>query len=254
MLEFLHYLGLPEVASEHGPALDQMLALVHWMMFILFFIWGPFFVYTLIRFSKKRNPKASYIGAKGRLSSLQEIGVVLAEIVLLIAFAIPAWATLKEDFPKEEEAVVVHVVGEQFAWNIHYPGPDGVFGQRSAELVNAATNPLGLDFDDPNGMDDIITVNDLHLPVDKPAIIHITSKDVIHSFGLNTMRIKQDAIPGLDIPVYFRPVKTGNYEINCAQLCGLGHYRMRGKFTVHSQADYDAWVQQMLDELQEYGR
>ncbi len=254
MLELLKALGLPEVASQHGPELDYMLALVHWLMLILFVIWTPYFIYVLIRFRKKKNPKASYTGAKGKLSTVQELGVVLAEVVLLFAFAIPAWATLKQDFPDEKEAVVVHIIAEQFAWNIHYPGADGIFGTRKPEFVNTATNPVGLDLNDPNGLDDIVTVNELHLPVNKPAIIHLTSKDVIHSFGLNPMRVKQDAIPGLDIPVYFTPVKTGSWEINCAQLCGLGHYRMRGKFYVDTPADYDAWMHQMWQELQEYGR
>ncbi|MCI0530533.1 MAG: cytochrome c oxidase subunit II [candidate division Zixibacteria bacterium] len=254
MPELNQLLGLPEVASAHGPELDYMLELVHWLMLILFVIWAPFFIYTLFRFRQSKNPKASYSGAKGRLSTTQEIGVVVAEVILLAAFAIPAWAELKDDFPDEKDAVVVHVVGEQFAWNMHYPGPDGVFGKRSAERVDPTNNPMGLDFNDPNGMDDIITINELRLPVNKPAIIHLSTKDVIHSFSLIPMRIKQDAIPGLNIPVYFTPVKTGKWEINCAQLCGLGHSKMRGIFYVNSQDEYDAWMTRMLEELREYGR
>ncbi len=258
MPELNQLLGIPEVASKHGPELDYMLELVHWLMLILFLIWTPVFIYTLFRFRQSKNPKASHTGAKGRLSTIQEIGVVIAEVVLLLAFAIPAWAELKDDFPDEKDAIVVHVVGEQFAWNVHYPGPDGVFGKRSPEKIDLATNPLGLDLQDPDGMDDIITIGQLNLPVNKPVIVHVLSKDVIHSFSLIEMRVKQDAIPGLDIPVYFTPTKITpegvRWEINCAQLCGLGHSTMRGFYKIMSQEDYDAWMQKELDLLKEYGR
>ena len=208
----------------------------------------------LYRFRQSKNPKASYHGAQGKLSTYQEVGVVVAELVLLFAFAIPAWSSYKTDFPSTAESTVVHVIGEQFAWNFHYPGPDGKFGKRSVEMVDATDNPLGVDWTDPNSMDDITTINELHLPVDKPVIVHISSKDVIHSFGLNAMRVKQDAIPGLTIPVYFTPIKTGKYDISCAQLCGLGHYRMKGMMTIHTDEGYVAWTKQMMDEIEEYGR
>ena len=96
------------------------------------------------------------------------------------------------------------MVGEQFAWNIHYPGPDGKFGRTDIKLVSA-DNPLGLDRTDPNAKDDITTINQLNLPVDRPVLVHLSSKDVIHSFGLYEMRVKQDAIPGMNIPVWFIP-------------------------------------------------
>ena len=137
--------------------------------------------------------------------------------------------------------VVFRVVSEQFAWNEHYPGSDGKFGRRDIKLV-AAENPLGLDKTDPDAKDDITTINQLNLPVDRPILVHLSSKDVIHSFGLIEMRVKQDAIPGMDIPVWFIPNKVGEFEIACSQLCGLGHYRMRGFVSVKSQADYDAWL------------
>lgn len=248
------FLGLPESASAHGAELDYMLGLVHWLMLILFVIWTPYFIYVLVRFRAKKNPKANYTGAKGRLAKVQEGGVIVAELVLLFVFAIPAWGVLKEDVPDRNNAVVVRVVGEQFAWNAHYAGADGVFGRRDIQLVDAQFNPLGVDFDDPNAKDDLILINELHLPVDKPAIIQLSSKDVIHSFSLNAMRVKQDAIPGIDVPVYFTPIKTGTYEISCAQLCGLGHYRMKGKLVIHTADEYQFWLRQMAQELEEYGR
>ena len=130
---------------------------------------------------------------------------------------------------------------EQFAWNIHYPGPDGMFGRTEVTRV-AADNPLGLDRRDPAAKDDITTINQLNLPVDRPVLVHLSSKDVIHSFGLFEMRVKQDAVPGLDIPVWFIPNKLGDYEIACSQLCGLGHYRMRGFISVKTDADFKAWL------------
>jgi cytochrome c oxidase subunit 2 len=231
-----------------------MLGLVHWLMLVLFVGWGAFFIYTLIRFRQSKNPRASYKGAVGRFSTIQEGGVVLAEVLLLFVFAIPAWAELKNDFPAAEEAIEIHVVGEQFAWNFHHAGPDGQFGRRDIEFIDTATNPLGLDLDDPAGSDDVITVNELHLPVNTPVILNISTKDVIHSFSLPNLRVKQDAIPGLTIPVWLEATETGRFDIGCAQLCGLGHYRMHGWITIHSDAEYADWVQNYLDELQEFGR
>jgi len=195
----------------------------------------------LFRFRKGANPRADYHGAKGKVSKMLEIGIVVVEAILLVFFAIPAWARRVSNFPPESSATVVRVVGEQFAWNVHYPGPDGKFGRTDVSLM-AADNPLGLDRNDPAAKDDITTINQLTLPVDKPVLVHLSSKDVIHSFGLYEMRVKQDAVPGLDIPVWFIPNRIGEYEITCSQLCGLGHYRMRGFVNIKSQADYEKFL------------
>jgi Heme/copper-type cytochrome/quinol oxidases, subunit 2 len=248
----LNWLGLPPAASAHAAELDNMTVLVHWLMLVLFVGWGLFFLFALFRFRRGANPTASYVGAKGKFAKGTEIVVAVIEIVLLIFYAIPAWATRVRAFPAESEATVVRVVGEQFAWNVQYPGPDGKFGRTDVNLV-AADNPLGLDKSDPDGKDDVTTINQLNIPVDRPVLVHLSSKDVIHSFGLYEMRIKQDAIPGMRIPVWFIPtvttadmrVKLGkpdfDYEITCSQLCGLGHFRMRGFVTVQSAADYKKW-------------
>jgi cytochrome c oxidase subunit 2 len=151
-------------------------------------------------------------------------------------------------FPSDSQAFAVRVVGEQFAWNVQYPGKDGKFGRTDPKLVSA-DNPLGLDRKDPNAKDDITTINQLNIPVDRPILVHLSSKDVIHSFGLYEMRVKQDAIPGLDIPVWFIPNRPGEYEITCSQLCGLGHYRMRGFMTVQKQADFDTWMADQVKQL-----
>jgi cytochrome c oxidase subunit II len=242
------WLGMPVQASAHAAEIDQMTVLVHWLMLVLFVGWGAFFIYVLFRFRKGANPKASYGGAKGKISKGLEVGVAVVEVILLVFYAIPAWAKRVKAFPSENEAVVVRVVGEQFAWNVHYPGPDGRFGRTDVTKVTA-DNPLGLDRTDPAAKDDITTINQLYLPVDRPALVHLSSKDVIHSFGLIEMRVKQDAIPGMSMPVWFVPSRVGEYEIACSQLCGLGHFRMRGFVTIQSDADYRKWYDDQQREL-----
>ena len=245
----LKLLGMPVPASTHAAELDQMSVLVHWLMLIMFVGWAVFFVFVLFRFRKSANPKASYTGAKGKISKGTEVAVAIVEVVLLVFYAIPAWAKRVKAFPAESEAVVVRVIGEQFAWNIQYPGPDGKFGRTDISLVSP-DNPIGIDRRDQAAKDDITTINQLNLPVDRPVLVHLSSKDVIHSFGLFEMRVKQDAIPGMQIPVWFIPNRIGEYEITCSQLCGLGHFRMRGFITIQSDADYKKWFDDQEKELQ----
>jgi cytochrome c oxidase subunit 2 len=132
-------------------------------------------------------------------------------------------------------------MGKQFEWQVIYPGADGRFGRCDVNRV-AADNPTGIDRSDEAAKDDIVSTNVLTLPVDRPILVHLSSQDVIHSFGLPEMRVKQDAVPGLSIPVWFIPNKVGEYEIACSQLCGLGHYRMKGFLNIKSDADYRAFL------------
>jgi cytochrome c oxidase subunit II len=255
-----NFLGIPAAASAHAGEIDQMLVLVHWLMFVLFVGWGAFFVFVLVKFRRGANPTASYVGAKGKFAKSTEVAVALIEVVLLVFYAIPAWAKRVTQFPSGSDAVIVRVVAEQFAWNIQYPGADGKFGRTDPKLVSA-DNPLGLDRKDPDAKDDVTTINQLNLPVGHPVLVHLSSKDVIHSFGLYEMRIKQDAVPGLEMPVWFVPTVTTadmrtqlknptfEYEITCSQLCGLGHYRMRGFITVQSDADYQKWMAEQVKAL-----
>ena len=303
------FLGLPFDASANGPLIDRIIILVHWLMLVLFAGWGSYFIYVLFRFRRSRHAKAEYHGVRSHASSYLEGVVALIEGVLLIGFAIPLWSMRVNDIPPESDATVVRIVAEQFAWNVHYPGPDGVFGKSDISLITSE-NPLGLDRNDPAAKDDIVTINQLNLPVGKPVVIHLSSKDVIHSFNLPLFRVKQDAIPGQSIRVWFTPTATtsdiqhalarkftvasGNVppemaslvtladytgkdgqvvlakgasltdevlpalrdagiaevivapdtptEIACAQLCGLGHFRMRGFITVQTPEEYKAWV------------
>jgi cytochrome c oxidase subunit 2 len=252
------WLGLPPLATTHGGQIDSLIGWIHIFMLVLFVGWGGFFTYCLIRFRRSRNPVASYQGSTSHASSYLEGGVLVIEMVLLFAFSIPLWAARVDHMPPQRDAVLVQVTGEQFAWNVHYAGDDGVFGRTDIKLLDLQSNPLGLDRTDPAAKDDVTTLNQLYLPVNKPAIVRLRSKDVIHSFGVPEFRVKQDAIPGLTIPIWFVPnvttaqmrTQTGNpefqYEIACAQLCGLGHARMRGFVTVQTDEEFRKW---MADEV-----
>ena len=233
-------LGLPPQASAHAADVDRLIVLLHWMMAILFVGWGAFFLYTLVRFRQSANPKADYAGVKSHNSSYLDVVLALVEAVLLIGFAIPAWATRVNQLPAEGESTVVHVVAKQFEWHIHYPGPDGMFGRTAIELITP-TNAIGLDRSDPAAADDLATINQFNMPVDKPVIVHLSTQDVIHSFAIAELRVKQDVIPGQEIPVWFVPTLTGNFEINCSQLCGLGHYRMRGFVSIQTESEFQDW-------------
>ncbi len=147
MLKFLNR-WLPVNGSAHGPEIDQLLALMHWLMAVLFVGWALYFVYVLFRFRAGRNPEASYTGTKSHFSTYIEVGVVVIEVILLVGFAIPAWARWVTPHMEDADALQVRVVGEQFAWNVQYPGADGIFGRRDIELVDSS-NPLGLDRSDP---------------------------------------------------------------------------------------------------------
>src|SRR4029453_6600023 len=152
--------------------------------------------------------------------------------------------------PQPENAVIIEVTAQQFMWNFHYAGADGKFGRTDLTLVDAgANNLIGLDEKDPNSKDDIVTANDMHIPINKPVIVRLRSKDVIHSFFLPNFRVKQDAVPGLAIEVGFTPTNSGAYEIACAELCGAQHYKMKANITVDaSDADFDTWLQARLKE------
>lgn len=149
---------LPAQASAHAAQLDTITLLVHALMFALLVGWGGVFIYSLIRFRRSRNPKADYGGARSRTSTYSEAAIVIAELILLVGFSIPAWATRTRDLPPEHEAIVVRVVAEQFACNVHYPGPDGKFGAADVKRV-AADNPLGLDPTSPEGKDDVLSLS-----------------------------------------------------------------------------------------------
>ena len=234
-------LGMPLVASEHGSGIDNLIWYVHILMGLLFVGWSAYFVFVLFRFNHKRNPKANYHGVRGHTSNYLEGAVALVEVILLVGLAIPLWARNVERPPVDEDTLEIHVAGRQFSWMARYPGPDGVLGALDKRYVTPE-NPWGVLPSDPHAPDDIEVVNEFIAPVNRNVIAHVTSLDVVHSFTIKPMRITQDAIPGMSVPVWFKPIREGEYMIQCAQLCGTGHYAMRGTFKVVSPEEYDEWI------------
>jgi cytochrome c oxidase subunit 2 len=233
---------LPLLASKEGADVDMLIKYVHLLMLALFVGWAAYFLYAVFRFRQKRNPKADYLGVTNHASNYIELAVVVVEGLLLFAFAIPLWAHAVDKFPEEKDSTVVRITGRQFNWIARYPGADGKFGSNRVDLVSAE-NAMGVDKSDPAAKDDVVVESsEVVVPVNKPVIAHISSLDVIHSFKVVPLRITQDANPGMSIPVHFTPTETNTYQIQCSQLCGNGHYSMKGIFKVLSQPDYDAWV------------
>ncbi len=239
---------LPPDVSVHGADVDLLMNMIHWFMLALFVGWSLFIVYCLVRFRQRTGHVAVYEPIKARLSKWLEVGVAVAEFVVLIGLAVPVWAQIKNittEFP--EDPLVVRVVAEQFKWLFHYPGRDGVFGATGAEHYSD-DNPAGLDYDDEAGIDDI-TVRGFHFPVGRPVIARLTAKDTIHSFKMPVMRVTQDAVPGMEIAVWFEAKETGRFQLGCAQLCGLGHYEMKADLVIESPEDFQSWLDEEHDYL-----
>ena len=236
-------LGMPVPAAVGAKPIDDLIVWVHYLMAVLFVGWVAYFLYVLWRFNESRHTRADHVGSKSPFPKYVEIGVVLAEVVLLVGIAIPLWGKNVQKFPDPKDAVVVQVQAQQFGWNFRYAGPDGKFGQQDMKLISDS-NLFGIDTNDPAGKDDVQYYNgNMHVVLNKPVLIYLSSKDVIHSFKVISMRVTQDAIPGLRIPITFTPNKLGRYQINCAQLCGGGHSSMSGGFVlVESQDDFDKWM------------
>jgi cytochrome c oxidase subunit 2 len=263
--------GLPIAASTYAGKIDFGIYLIHAAMIGIFVLWGIFFVYLLVKYRKQDGVPAVredhddtpakitipdsiskfpfaqllYKNSSELKSLAPDLVVMLFEIALIVFYALPVWSSIKMHMPDEKNAVVIKVVAEQFGWNVQYPGPDGTFARSKPELVHF-NNPLGIDRTDPDYADDVVVANEIHMPVNKPVLIKLTSKDVIHDFFVPEFRIKQDAMPGMEIPVWVEPNRIGHYELACAQLCGFGHSLMRGDVYVESQEDYEKWLKSRL--------
>ena len=236
-------LGIAPNAAESGYPIDTVLEMLHWFMLFLFLGWGGFYAFLLWKFQKKKNPKAQYFGVVSHFPTKVEGGILVFELVIMLSFAAPIWARRVDQFPTGPDVTHLRAVGQQYLWTFQYSGPDGKFGRRDPKLITAS-NQLGLDRKDPDAFDDLVSTGEMHVPVDHPVIIDVMSKDVIHDLCIPNMRAAQDAIPGMIIPVWFTPNKTGTYEIVCAQLCGANHSAMKGILVVESMADYKKWFQE----------
>ena len=244
--DILNFFWLPERASEHAELVDQMHGFVMWFMTFLFVGWSAFLIYVFTVFRASKGAKAKYHGVRGHASTHIEIGVCIVEAILLLGFAFPLWARQSEEYPMGTEVLRMRAVGEKFKWTFHYPGNDGVLGRVDHRLISA-TNPIGRDLLDPNGKDDFIT-GALQLPVGRPVIIDVRSKDVIHNLCLTVMRAAQDATPGVPAHLWFKPIKTGSWDIICGQLCGPGHSGMKAQMDVIPAPEFDTWMKSNSDD------
>jgi cytochrome c oxidase subunit 2 len=228
----------PVPISSLASAFDTQFTRTLWLVGFGFLLVQILLIYVLLRYRNRGRAPATFAG-NNRLE------LVWTAIIALLFFGIALMGmpifTVPHlgDAPHGAEIIEVHA--HQFAWNFRYPGPDGKFGRTSLQLISdAGGNPLGLDPADPAGKDDIVTAT-LRVPVDRDIELTLKSRDVVHDFFVRELRVKQDAVPGMDIPYRFRAQKTGAFEIACAELCGLGHSQMRAVLLVMPAADYDRW-------------
>jgi cytochrome c oxidase subunit 2 len=199
--------------------------------------------------SRDRGQKASFFEGNAAMEFIWTLATVIMFVGLGL-YGEHAWAEAHFQ-GAAPGALQLEVTGQQFAWNFRYAGPDGKFGGTKPELVSASSgNPLGLDPRDPASKDDIVSPV-AYVPVGHEVELLIRTQDVTHSFYVRELRLKQDAVPGMTIHMHFNPEVTGQYELACAELCGLGHYRMRSFVNVVSQEEYDKWVSDQETALQQ---
>ncbi|MFQ5701970.1 MAG: cytochrome c oxidase subunit II [Acidobacteriota bacterium] len=212
---------LPAQVSTYADGVDSLLRLIYYIVGGWFVLIHLLMIFMILRFRRREGRAARYLDGK----RLRENAWILLPCVLVVGMdfwidsrSSRVWDEIKESQPPSD--LTVRVTGKQFNWEMLYPGPDGVFGTQ----------------------DDLAMENSLHVPVHKVISILLESEDVLHSFFLPQMRLKQDAVPGRTIKLWFEATKPGRYEIACAELCGFGHTTMRGLLTVHTQRSWEKWV------------
>jgi cytochrome c oxidase subunit 2 len=252
--------SFPELVSQNGGDIDGLIIAVHLLMLVLFVGWIIYYFVALWKFRASSNPKADYKGVKSKtITNSIEGAVIVAELVLVVV-ATYYWnfyVNKSDDFSDDS---VIRVTAEQFAWSARYPGADGKLGAQSKTLVSGA-NPFGIDKTDPLGEDDIeVLQSDIVVPMkknkdgtSKSVTIDLASKDVIHCFKVLPLRVCQDVIPGLRIPIHFKPTKVGRYQVTCAQLCGDGHARMKGAVKVVDESEWDEWYKAEIEKKKPAG-
>ncbi len=213
----IKYFWLPEGISTFSPRIDFLFTLIFWITAVVWALVTIAMIVFMVKYRARPGRRATYIEGNPRL----EVLWTTVTAVILIALAMlsrSTWANIKEQGPPGD--VFYKVTAKQFNWEITYPGPDGKLGTK----------------------DDVTVENDFHVPVNKVVRIELTSKDVIHSFFVPWIRLKQDAVPGRIIHVWFDAIKKGEYEIPCAELCGFGHSGMKGTLYVQSEEDFQHWL------------
>jgi cytochrome c oxidase subunit 2 len=242
---------LGESASEQGKGVDTLIYVTLAITGFVFVITQVLLFWFAFKYQEKEGKTAFYFPHNNKLEVIWTVIPAIA-LTILVAFGLKHWFQLTSEAPKD--AAVVEITGKQFNWIYRYPGKDGQLGRRDFKNIDPAKgNELGVDWNDPLSKDDFIPT-ELHLVVGKPVKFVIGSRDVIHDVGLPHFRLKMDAVPGIPTTLWVTPrfttkemkEKTGNpdftYEISCDQMCGSGHYSMRGVIVVETQEEYDKWV------------
>jgi cytochrome c oxidase subunit 2 len=242
---------MPAAASVQGPAIDHQFRLTLIAMGVVFIAAQVGLGLFVWRY-RDRGSKTAVQYSHGNIKL--ELVWTLLTAVLFIGLNVGGakiWAANRFQ-PAPQGAFQVEATGLQFAWYFRYPGADAKYGRTKPQLIDASAGgeaAVGLDADDPASKDDVVS-STLVLPVNREIDLTLRAQDVIHSLYIPAMRFKQDAVPGLMIHMHFTPDKVGDYEIACAELCGLGHYKMRATLRVVSQADFDKWLAEREAEKQ----
>jgi cytochrome c oxidase subunit 2 len=231
----------PPPINQHGVAYDAQFMRTLVVVGVIFFLAQVALGYVIMKF-RDDGRRATYSHGNNRLETLWTSATALLFLGLVL-MGTKIWAGVHFD-EAPPDAIPIEVTAKQFAWNFRYTGPDGKFGHTDLKFINdAGGNPVGLDENDPVGKDDIVSAS-LKIPVNRPIKLILHSRDVIHNFFVRELRMKQDIVPGMEIPLHFVANQIGIYEVPCSELCGLGHFQMRTTMQVMSQADFDEWMKQ----------
>jgi cytochrome c oxidase subunit II len=232
---------LPQLVSAHGAAIDDQFKLTLAVAGGTYVLAQLGLGYLIWRYRARGSERATYWHESPKLEATWTIVTAIVFISLAVQ-GNRIWAAYISWEPPAN-TLTVEVTAQQFAWNVRYAGPDGRFGRTNPVLINdAAGSFLGIDPKDPAGSDDITLQNIVAVPVDRPVRVMLRTKDVTHSFFVPQLRVKQDAVPGMVISVHFTAVQTGEYEIACAELCGMQHYKMRGRLLVMQESEFENWL------------
>lgn len=225
------------IASNWG-SIDTTISITFLITGVVYVIVILFTAYCVIRFGHKAGNKAKYEPENKKLEAWL-IGLTTVGVVALLAPGLIVWG---DYVSVPDDATEFEVVGKQWDWAYRFPGADGLLGTSDIRHINDE-NPFGVNPDDPNGQDDVLVeFEDLHLPIDQPVKVLLRSIDVLHDFYVPEFRAKMDLVPGLVTFFWFTPTRTGSFDILCAELCGTGHYAMRGTVVIDEVADYQAWL------------
>ncbi len=242
LFHFLSPWYFTPIASNWG-AIDDTISITFWVTGAVFVIVNLFLAYAVYRYRNRHGARAHYEPENKKLEWWL-FGVTAVGVAAMLAPGLFVWAKFV-DVPKD--ATEVEAVGQQWHWMYRFPGKDGKLGTVSAQYVSD-DNPFGMNPRDPDGQDDVLIANpEVQLPLGKPVKVLLRSKDVLHNFSIAQIRVKMDLVPGLVTHVWFTPTRTGNFDLLCEELCGVGHFAMRGRMVIEEEAAFRTWLRQPTD-------